>query len=251
MTVRYTGKTVLVTGAARGIGAALAAGFAREGARVAICDVDGDGATHHAAALNAAGHTAHAVILDVTDHAAIRGVTGEICAALGPIDVLVNNAGILIRDPFDTGTATAAFARTFNVNVQGMVAMTEACLQDLKAQRGAILNIASIQAFASLRNSVAYSSSKAAVAQFTKALAVEVAAAGVRVNALAPGIIDTDISAATRSDPARLTKFLERVPMGRTGQPADLVEPALFLCSPGAAYVTGAIVPVDGGFLAL
>jgi NAD(P)-dependent dehydrogenase (short-subunit alcohol dehydrogenase family) len=135
--------------------------------------------------------------------------------------------------------------------VQGVANMCDALLTQLRATKGAILNIASIQSFAALRNSVAYATSKGAVAQFTKGMAVELAPDGVRVNALAPGIIATDISAATREDPAKLAAFLTRVPMGRFGEPEELVEASLFLCSPKASYITGAILPIDGGFLAL
>jgi NAD(P)-dependent dehydrogenase (short-subunit alcohol dehydrogenase family) len=248
---RYSGKVVLVTGAGRGIGAALARGFADEGATVIVTDMDQALATASASAIVAAGGNAHAHRLDVTDAASVKTLIADVVGSAGRLDVLVNNAGILIREPFETRETQQVFERTFAVNLHGAVALSDAALPALAASRGAILNVASIQAFASLRNSVAYTTSKAAIAQFTKALAVEVAARGIRVNALAPGIIETDISAATRSDPARLAKFLERVPMGRTGTPDDLIEPALFLCSPGAAYVTGAILAVDGGFLAL
>jgi NAD(P)-dependent dehydrogenase (short-subunit alcohol dehydrogenase family) len=248
---RFDGRVALITGAGRGIGAALAAGLARAGATIAVTDINSALAAASAERITSAGGRAHSYALDVTDAAACARVAAEIQRDLGTVSVLINNAGILIRGPFSADVGATAMAATLAVNVQGMANVTAAVLPHLRTAKGAILNIASIQSFAALRNSVAYAASKGAVAQFTKGLAVELAADGVRVNALAPGIIATDISAATREDPAKLAAFLSRVPMGRFGEPEELVEAALFLCSRAASYVTGVILPVDGGFLAL
>jgi NAD(P)-dependent dehydrogenase (short-subunit alcohol dehydrogenase family) len=243
----FEGEVALVTGAARGNGAAIAKGLAREGAVVICADVIDAGDV--AAAITDADGKALPVTLDVTDEAACQALAAQLADM--PVSILINNAGILIRDPFLADDAPATFARTLAVNVQGAVTLTHALRDQLIATKGRVVNIASIQSFAALRNSPAYTTSKAALAQFTKAIAVELAPHGVRVNALAPGIIATDMSAATRADPDRLAGFLTRVPMGRPGEPDELVGPTIFLCSPAASYVTGAVLAVDGGFLAL
>jgi NAD(P)-dependent dehydrogenase (short-subunit alcohol dehydrogenase family) len=243
----FDNELAMVTGAARGNGAAIARGLAREGATVICADVANAGGV--ADEIVSAGGRALAVTLDVTDMAACQRLAQETAEA--PVSILVNNAGILVREPFAAEAAPDTFARTLAVNVQGAVNLTHALREQLVATRGRVVNIASIQSYAALRNSPAYTTSKAALAQFTRAIAVELAPQGVRVNALAPGIIATDMSAATRGEPERLAGFLQRVPMGRVGDPEELVGPVMFLCSPGASYITGAILAVDGGFLAL
>jgi NAD(P)-dependent dehydrogenase (short-subunit alcohol dehydrogenase family) len=158
---RFDGRVVLVSGAGRGIGAALAAGFARAGARVAVSDVDGTLAASSAARITADGGHAAAYALDVRDGAACRQVLDAVKRDFGAVSVLVNNAGVLIRGQFGTEGGAAVLASTLAVNVQGLANLTEAALPHLRAtagnaaHRGAILNIASIQSFASLRNSVA------------------------------------------------------------------------------------------------
>jgi NAD(P)-dependent dehydrogenase (short-subunit alcohol dehydrogenase family) len=249
--VLLSNRTALVTGAGRGNGAAIARGLANAGATVAITDIDAQAADQISSDIIALGGRASAHRLDVTNPSEIEAVVEAATAALGPVSILVNNAGILLRGPFDPPGYAEIFARTLEVNLTGAMRMTTACLPGLTATRGAIINIASIQSFASLRNAVAYTTSKAALAQFTKATAVELAPKGVRVNALAPGIIATDMSAVTRADPATFERFLQRVPMGRAGEPDELAGPVVFLASPMASYITGAILAVDGGFLAL
>jgi NAD(P)-dependent dehydrogenase (short-subunit alcohol dehydrogenase family) len=135
------------------------------------------------------------------------------------------------------------------VNLQGTFNVTMAFVEQLKHTRGTIVNIASINSFTAPAGSGAYPVSKGAIAQFTRALASELAPEGVRVNALAPGIIATAMSEPTRADPKRLEAFLTHVPMKRVGEPEELVGPVVFLCSDAASYVTGAILPVDGGYL--
>jgi NAD(P)-dependent dehydrogenase (short-subunit alcohol dehydrogenase family) len=244
-------RTAIVTGAGRGNGAAIAIGLARAGAAVVVTDIEPSLAAETARQIAEFGGKAFAIRVDVTNTSTCVTAVQEARAKFGPISILVNNAGILVRNGFVAPKTLETFTKTLDVNVQGAVRMTEACLADLKETRGSIVNIASIQSYASLRNTVAYTTSKAALAQLTKALAVEFAADGIRVNALAPGIIETPMSAATRSDPATLVKFLERVPMKRCGVPEDLVGPVVFLCSEMANYVTGVVLPVDGGFLAI
>ena len=136
------------------------------------------------------------------------------------------------------------------VNVQGPFNVTMAFVEQLKNTKGCIVNIASTNAFVAPAGNGVYPVSKGALAQFTRALATELAADGVRVNALAPGIIATAMTEVTRADPKRLAGFLQHVPMRRVGEPEELAGPVVFLCSEAASYVTGAILPVDGGYLA-
>jgi NAD(P)-dependent dehydrogenase (short-subunit alcohol dehydrogenase family) len=242
---RLDGQVALVTGAGRGNGAAIAAGLAQAGATTVIADIDEASAKETASRIVASGGRARGVALDVTDAAACDALAAEI----GALSLLVNNAGVLLRGRLAEDKARANWARTLDVNVNGMFNVTMACLPALRAAKGAIVNIASIQSFIAPPGSAAYSVSKGGVAQFTRALAAELAEDGVRVNAIAPGIIATPMSEATRADPARLEHFLRHVPMRRVGAPEELVGPVLFLLSPSASYVTGAILPVDGGYL--
>ena len=168
---------------------------------------------------------------------------------VGPIRILVNNAGIFLRGNITAPDGRARWDKTMAVNVQGPFNVTTAFVDQLKRTRGSIVNIASINSFTAPAGSGSYPVSKGALAQFTRALAVELAPDGVRVNALAPGIIATAMSEPTRADPKRLEAFLAHVPMKRVGEPEELVGPVVFLCSDAASYVTGAILPVDGGFL--
>ena len=244
MTGVLAGQRALVTGAGQGNGAAIAIGLAAAGAYVLATDKDGEAAARTAAAIAGQGGQSDHCTLDVTDPASCAAAAGR-----GAVAILVNNAGVLLRGPLDAADGFSRWRDTFEVNVHGMAAMALACLPSLRAARGAIVNVASIQSFIAPPNAAAYSASKGAVAQLTKALAAEWAPYGIRVNAIAPGIIATAMSAATRDDPARLERFLGHVPMQRVGQPEELVGPVVFLASPAASYVTGAVLPVDGGFL--
>jgi NAD(P)-dependent dehydrogenase (short-subunit alcohol dehydrogenase family) len=243
----------VVTGAGSGIGRAIAVGFAREGARVAALDVNGDGAGDTVASIRAAGGFAEALALDITDRAACNAMAATVSRLMGAVSVLVNNAGINRRTPFtgDPANVINDWTDIMAVNLDGMFNVTHAFLPTLRASKGRIVNIASVQSFAHMRtpNSVAYTTAKHGVLGFTRALAAELGKDGVRVNAVGPGLIETPLNAQARAnnpDIARLS--VERTPLGRTGQPADVVGPAIFLASDLAAYVTGTIIMADGGY---
>lgn len=245
------GRLALVTGAGRGNGRALAIGLARAGARVIATDVDAATAAESARLVCEDGGDATAFELDVTSVAACEALSARVGAEIGLVDLLVNNAGIIIREPLSSPNAVANWHRTLDVNLHGTFNVTHAWLPAIRQTRGTIINIASIAAYAGQGTSLGYSPSKGAIKMFTQSLAQELAPHGVRVNALAPGVIETPMTAATRENPERLRSFMTRIPMGRLGQPEDLVGPVIFLASDLSRYVTGITLPVDGGFLAV
>ena len=245
------GRLALITGAGQGNGRALALGLSAAGARVIVTDMNATTVEETAALVRANGGTAFADTLDVTDAEACKALAARLDRDVGPVDLLVNNAGIIIREGTDSPRAEANWRLTMDVNVNGTFNVTHAFLAALKVTRGTVVNIASIAAYAGQGGSLGYSPSKGAIKMFTQSLAAELAKDGVRVNALAPGVIATPMTAATRSQPERLEKFLTRIPMGRVGEPDELVGPVVFLSSSMSAYVTGVTLPVDGGFLAV
>jgi NAD(P)-dependent dehydrogenase (short-subunit alcohol dehydrogenase family) len=245
-----------VTGAGSGIGRAIALGYAREGAAVAVLDIDGATAATTAADIRSAGGKAQAFTLDVRDRAACRAVAAQIARDVGTVSVLVNNAGINRRNAFtaDPAAVIKDWEDIMAVNLNGLFNATHAFLDALRATKGRIVNIASIQSFVHVRtpNSPAYTTSKHGVLGFTRALAAELGKHGVRVNAIGPGLIETPLNENVRATQPELVKvFLDHTPLGRTGKPEDIVGPALFLASDLSAYVTGAIVMADGGYRAI
>jgi NAD(P)-dependent dehydrogenase (short-subunit alcohol dehydrogenase family) len=245
------GRLALITGAGQGNGRAIAIGLAAAGARVIVTDLNASTAEETAVLVRAQGGTAHAFTLDVTEAEACMTLAAQLREELGLVDLLVNNAGIIIREGSDSAKAPANWRLTMDVNVNGTFNVTYAFLAALKATRGTIVNIASIASYAGQAGSLGYSPSKGAIKMLTQSFAAELAKDGVRVNALAPGVIETPMTAATRDNPQRLASFLGRIPMGRVGQPEELVGPVVFLSSLMSEYVTGVTIPVDGGFLAV
>jgi len=251
MKLYFNTQVVLVTGAGQGNGAAIARAFGDAGAKVAVVDRNRDTAQSVAAQIVSAGGSAAAFQLDVSDAGACAVLAGAVQERLGPVNVLVNNAGILIRGAFGEGDSLGDWSRTLAVNLSGPYHMVLAFLEQLKATRGCVLNVASIQSFVATPNSAPYTASKGGVAQLTKALASELAPHGIRVNAIAPGFIATPMTQTTLADAEKTARLLAHVPMKRPGEAEELAGPALFLCSAQASYVTGAILPVDGGYLSI
>lgn len=245
------GRLALITGAGQGNGRALALGLSQAGARVVVTDMNESTVKETAQAVREQGGEAWSFVLDVTSPKACRALAQRVEEEVGQVDLLVNNAGIIIRDNMSSPNAEANWKKTIDVNVHGTFNVTLAWLAALKATKGSIINIASIAAYAGQAASLGYSPSKGAIKMFTQSIAQELAPAGVRVNALAPGVIETPMTAATRQDPSRLESFMTRIPMGRVGQTEDLVGPVIFLASDMSRYITGITLAVDGGFLAV
>ena len=220
--------TVLITGAAGGIGSALVAGFRQAGYRtIGVDRTAADGVT----------------TLDITDSTAVTAFAATVDA----LAVLVNAAGVLrLREEYDP----SEFARVVDINLTGTMRMAVACRAALAKARGTIINIASMHAIFGAPLSPAYAASKAGVVQLTKSLAVAWAEDGIRVNAIAPGWIETPMTVPARSDAARNRAILDRTPLGRWGTPDDIVGPAVFLASDAARFITGAVLVVDGGYSA-
>ncbi len=244
------GKHALVTGAAQGNGRAIALGLAAHGADVVVSDIDLAGAEQTAAAIRNRGRRAWAFALDVTDAPACDALARLVRQDVGPIAILVNNAGIIIREGLDSPRAPENWRRVLDVNLTGVFNVTYAFLPALRETRGTIINLGSIASFVGVSGALGYAPSKGGVKLLTQALARELAADGIRVNAIAPGVIATPMTESTINDPTRLAGFMGRTPLGRVGRPEELVGPVVFLASDMATYVTGTTLPVDGGFLA-
>lgn len=244
------GRLALVTGAGRGNGAAIAKGLAGYGARIVVTDIDAETAAETAAAIRAGGTDAWSFVMDVTDIDQCRAVAGEIEAVAGPIDVLVNNAGIIRRDSIDDPTAREAWDACMEVNATGVFNVSMAFLAHLRATKGNIVNMTSITGFVSARTFPGYAASKAAVISMTKGFAAKLAPDGIRVNAVAPGPFATPMTASTLADASRGNYYLDRILLGRFGQPEEIVGPVAFIASDMASFVTGTTLVVDGGVLA-
>jgi NAD(P)-dependent dehydrogenase (short-subunit alcohol dehydrogenase family) len=236
------GRRALVTGAARGIGAAIARALADAGARVAICDIDEEGTRATAAALDGA----LAAPCDVSSTEQVDRVVGWAAEQLGGLDILVNNAGILGTWKL-AETGDEQWLRVIDVNLNGVFRTTRAALPLLlESGRGRVISLASITPIRGEARTTAYAASKGGVIGFTKALSREVARRGVTVNGLAPGYILTDQTAATFEGEHR-ESILAQVTMREFGSPQDIAGAAVYLASDAARYVTGQILVVDGG----
>jgi len=230
-----TGKLALVTGAASGIGLAICEAYAAAGADVIRTDRTAP----------AGGLLSYA--LDVTDSQACAALAQAVQAQAGHIDILVNSAGILVREGIDSPRAHAIVRDVMDVNLHGTFNVIHAFLPHLRATRGCVINIASGAALRAQAGCAGYSASKGAVKMLTQTMAADLGKDGIRVNAIAPGVIDTPMTQATRNDPARLNRFLSAIPLGRIGLATEIAGPAVFLASGMASYVNGVTLLVDGG----
>jgi 2-deoxy-D-gluconate 3-dehydrogenase len=243
------GRVALVTGASRGIGAAIARALAEAGADVAVhgnatpADKTADGVRAH-------GRRAAVLIADMADPNAPDGLVRETIAALGGLDIVVNNAGIIRRGP-TVDTTDADWLAVLDVNLNGVFRMCRAAGRAMlpTGRPGKIINIASLLSFQGGLNVPAYAASKSAIAGLTRELSNEWAGKGINVNAIAPGYFRTDNTEALQKDETRNRQILERIPAGRWGETADLEGAAVFLASRASDYVNGQILAVDGGWL--
>jgi NAD(P)-dependent dehydrogenase (short-subunit alcohol dehydrogenase family) len=253
MSTRLQGKVALITGAANGIGLASALRFAAEGAAVACVDLDGDGATRAAAAVDEAGGRAVAVAADVSSADDAHRMVAETEAAFGRLDVLFNNAGIMHADDGDAiDTDEAVWDLTMAVNVKGVYLGCKAGIPALRrAGGGAIVNTASFVALMGAATpQLAYTASKGAVLALTRELAVIHAREGIRANALCPGPLRTELLMSFLDTEEKRERRLVHVPMGRFGEAAEMADAALYLASDESSYVTGSTFTVDGGLTA-
>jgi 3-oxoacyl-[acyl-carrier protein] reductase len=244
--MKLQGQIALVTGGSRGIGRATALAFAQEGADIAFCHLDdGAKAEETAAEIRGLGRRAMHRSVDVADIAAGRAFARDVADGFGPVDILFNNAGMNIRKPFEAYTE-AEFDRILGVHLKGMFFMAQAVYPAMVARgRGCIINVASQRALKGAVNSAPYSAAKAAIVGFTRALSWEATPKGVRVNAIAPGPIDTDLT--RDQSPEFRAAFIAALPAGRYGRPEEIAATALLLAGPDGGFYVGACLSPNGG----
>ncbi len=242
------GQLALVTGAGRGIGAAIAEALAAEGAEVVVADVLHDLARDRAQELRAKGHGCHGLGLDVTDRDGAIALAERVRSEIGPISILVNNAGIGLNAALDAPEAGNVWDATIAVNLTGVFNVSHAFLPALKQTRGSIVNVSSVVAFTSGFADAGYTASKGGVRSLTQKMCRDLAPFGIRVNAVAPGYIETVMGPA---DTNTLEWLSWHCPMKRMGRPEELGGPVVFLVSPAASFVNGVTLPVDGGYLSI
>jgi len=247
---RLDGKIAIVTGSGIGIGQAIAMRFAAEGAHVWVTDLNGETAEATAQLIRKAGGKATAMLVDVSKGQDVTALVRAVASAHDRADVLVNNAGILVRG--ELGTLTdAEWTRLSEVNIDGVLRLSRDCLPLLrKSEAGSIINISSIMANRGLRPLAAYTATKGAVTALTRGLAVEYASFNVRVNTIAPGYIETAITERMLKLPQARKLLVDKTPMGRLGFPEDLTGAAVFFASDDSLYCTGSELVVDGGMSA-
>lgn len=238
----FSGRKVLVTGGTSGIGAATAVAFRRAGAAVVACGLTDQEIAAACARPDFEGIELHQ--LDVTDRAAVDALVGS----LGSLDAVVNSAGLIRRDAEHDPDV---FAQVMDVNVNGGMRVSAAARPLLAKSRGAIVFIGSVMSFFGGPKQPAYSASKGAVRNLTMSLAAAYAADGIRVNAVAPGWVVTELSRGARENPERNAMIMSRTPIGRWADPAEIADPILFLCSDAARYMTGTVMAVDGGYMSV
>jgi len=245
-----TGRVALVTGSAQGLGHAIARGLGEAGAVIVLSDIDRERLDAAVAGLRAEGIVAHAVAFDVTDRAAIDAAVEAVEAGIGPIEILVNNAGINHREPLED-VPEAVWDRLMDINVKGVFLVSQSVARRMLPRgHGKIINISSVNAVQGRASIGPYTAAKGAVTNLTKAMATEWAGRGIQVNAIGPGYFLTRMAAPLVDDPAFVEWLQGRVPIGRWGDPTELVGTAVFLASDASSFVNGQTIYVDGGLLA-
>lgn len=234
-------RTALVTGGSGGIGSAIARALSQRGATVAVVDAD---ERAHAVATEVAGI---AVVEDLTAADAPRRVVDQVVAETGSLDILVNAAGVQVRTAA-VDIADEDWERLLSVNLTAAYRLTRAAAKNLAASRGSIVNIVSLSSDRAVAGIVPYGATKAGLLQLTRGLAVELGPQGIRVNAVAPGYVVTPMTAAKLDDPEFRQQVLSRIPLGRLADGGDVADVVTFLASDTARYITGAVLPVDGGY---
>lgn len=249
--MRFEGKTVLITGAASGIGRAAAIAFASEGAKVMIGDLD-DRAGETVALIEARGGAAAFTRTDVSDEASVDGLVAACVDRFGGLDAAFNNAGVLCRPLPLHEMPLGEYERTMAVNARGVfLAMRAELRHMLQAGGGAIVNTASVGGVIANPDMAPYVASKHAVVGLTRSAAIEYARSGIRVNAICPGFVKTPMTAHWQADPAFLSAFFASSPIGRAAEPEEIAGTVLHLCSTEASFTNGSVVIVDGGQTAI
>lgn len=250
---RLDGKRAVVTGGARGIGRAIAERLATAGAEVVIADRDVDEGRAVANVIEASGGSASFILLDVTKPDLVAAVAETIEATLGPVDVLVNNAGV-VRNAPAAEMSLDDWKTVIDIDLGGVFFCAQAFGKRMVAAgRGSIVNISSICGEVTVhpQPQVSYNAAKAGVNLLTKSLAVEWARSGVRVNAVAPGYVGTELTLRGRSNPDWFNTWMRMTPMGRLGEPREIANAVLFLTADASSYITGTVLTIDGGYTAM
>lgn len=246
--MKFEGKTVIVTGAGRGIGEAYALGFARERANVVVVDVVASRAESTAKKVEGAGGKSLVQAMDVSKKKDVDAMAEKTVERFGRIDALVNNAGVLFQEPFLTSTEEQYY-RIYDVNVKGLFLCAQAVArQMIKQKKGKIINVSSIAAIVGQANLSLYSSSKGAVLSLTRAMALELAPHNIQVNAILPGTTETPMAADALANPETRAQLTSGIPLGRLGKPEDHVGAVLYFASEESNWCTGQTLIVDGGY---